>query len=197
LIASMILIGVLLLLVLLLAIPVTLNFRISVAHGVSRDLEVVWGFGLVRYRRVGSLTLRGRSRGRRGKVSPRVAKRSPDAGGRFLALARQRNVRRRLMRYLRDLWRTVRKEDLSLSVRMGLDDPADTGKMWALLGPVSGMLSNVRGVKVDLEPDFSEEVFELEGAGTLRVVPARVIGISIGLLLSRSIWSAIWRPRQR
>ena len=49
--------------------------------------------------------------------------------------------RRGIVRSLSDVWRAIYKKDVRLLVRMGLGDPAETGQLWVVLGPLSGMFA--------------------------------------------------------
>jgi hypothetical protein len=177
------------LLIALTVIPVELQFRKSWPRRRDSFVRMRWAFGLVRV-----------------QISPRRTKRRPDKDQRaaarkaarpkerprkkrnVLQALRQADVRRRLIRFLGDLWRSIHKEDLRLRVRLGLGDPADTGRLWALIGPISALLQTTPGTSVVIEPEFSDSVCEADAAGDVRVVPLKVIALSVSLLLSPSIW---------
>lgn len=173
-----------------LAIPLTLRFRLSYPGRPGDSLELRWAFGLTHF----NLTAAKRHRTRipEPDVSQpgqdRERPRSPSAP---FALLRDVRFRRRIFRFVRDLWRGVKKEDLKLYARIGLGDPADTGQLWGLLGPVSGLLAGVRNVGVTLEPVFDEPVFQLKSSGRLRVVPLQILATLVALLLSPTIWAGV------
>lgn len=81
-------------------------------------------------------------------------------------------------------------------IRLGLGDPADTGQLWGLLGPVAALLSNLQGARLELEPEFMDAVFELEGSGTIRFVPLQLLVLVAALMLSPSIWQGVRFMRQ-
>ena len=89
---------------------------------------------------------------------------------------------------MRDIWRAVHKQNLVLRVRIGLGDPADTGRLWALVGPVSGMLATARDASIEIEPEFIDAVFELDSSGNIRVLPLQMVYLMFGLLISPSFW---------
>ncbi|MDH3560532.1 MAG: DUF2953 domain-containing protein, partial [Gammaproteobacteria bacterium] len=108
---------------------------------------------------------------------------------------RQKSFRRRVTRFIRDVWHAIHKRDVRLNVRIGLGDPADTGQLWAVVGPVAGILSTAREATVGIVPDFVEETFELDSRGNLRLIPLQMLYLAAGLLLSPSIWQGLKQMR--
>lgn len=183
------------LIVILLAMPVTLTYQFSWRETPSANLRLNWAFGLVR-----------------ADVSPDLAKPGPDkpdatgkkaarrgkSTGRkhFMAAIRQAPFRRRMLRFVTDLWRTLHKKNVQLLVRLGLGDPADTGQLWAVLGPLSGMLARLRDIRVAIEPDFLDATLEVDSSGTIRIIPLQIAIIVFGLLFSPPIWRGIMSMRR-
>ncbi|MDX1697383.1 MAG: DUF2953 domain-containing protein, partial [Thiohalobacterales bacterium] len=112
-----------------------------------------------------------------------------------LAAIRQKSFRRRIIRFAGDIWRALHKSNLSLQIRLGLGDPADTGRLWAVVGPVAGILSNTREASIEVMPEFLESTFEMGGSGEIRVIPLQMIYLTAGLLLSPPFWQGIRRMR--
>lgn len=183
------------LIVILLAMPVTLTYQFSWKETPSANLRLNWAFGLVR-----------------ADVSPDLAKSGPDKSeptrkkgarrgkstGRknFMAAIRQAPFRRRMLRFVSDLWRTIHKKNVQLLVRLGMGDPADTGRLWAVLGPLSGMLARLRDIRVTIEPDFLDATLEVDSSGTIRMIPLQIAIIVFGLLFSPPIWRGIMSMRR-
>ena len=179
------------LIVILLAVPVTLTYRCSWKQTLSADLRLSWAFGLVR-----------------ADVSPDLAHPDSDkaaaaAGkggwwgkskggkGNVMAAIRQAPFRRRMLRLVSDLWTAIHKKDVRLRIRTGLGDPADTGRLWAVLGPLSGMCSRPGDISIAVEPDFLDATFELDSSGTVWVVPLQILTIALGLLVSPALWRGV------
>lgn len=181
---------VLLLIIALLAIPLTLTFQVSWPEEHQNDFKLRWAFGLV------CIEIPSSSAGEDDNQKADRKERSSRRGGNFLAGVRDRAFRRRIISFVRDLWRAVHKEEVSLRIRLGLGDPADTGQLWALLGPLAGAFGTARDASLRIEPDFSETVFEVDGSGSIRLVPIQIIGLALALLLSPSIWHGIGHMRQ-
>lgn len=185
----------LLLLIALLAIPLTLTYRLSWQQVFQSDLELQWAFGLVRVRRRSFRPKAPFPEGK--KLEQRVGRleRSSRDKHNVFAVVRQTKFRRRIIRFIRDLLRAVHKKNVSLRVRIGLGDPADTGQLWAIVGPMAGILANVQEASINIEPEFLDTAFELDSSGSVRIIPLQMIYLSIALLLSPPVWQGIKQMR--
>jgi hypothetical protein len=186
----------LLLLIGLLAIPISLKFELSWPRASRQSLELQWGFGLVRVQIPASgPSERQADRAARSARKKKQKKEKPKKRRNVFAVLRQRAFRRRIMRFIRQLWYALRKQDLRVRVRLGLGDPADTGKLWAIVGPIAGLLSNFKEASIRIEPTFVDATFELDGSGTLRVIPLQMLYLTVALFLSPPIWRGIRQLR--
>ena len=77
-------------------------------------------------------------------------------------------------------------------MRLGLGDPADTGRLWALVGPLNAAANNLRNAQVQIEPEFMDPLFEFRFDGRLLVVPLQLVALAIGFALSPASLRA-WR----
>jgi len=185
-----------LVLMLLLSVPVGVVYQIDWRQKFHGEASLQWLFGLVRLRlpspRAGKPAGgKKRAAGKTGK-QPKAVRKKPD----LLAALRLKAFRQRMLRFVREVWRAFRKRDLQLHIRVGLGDPADTGQLWALFGPLSGLLSTLEDASVELEPDFVDAVFELDSRGKVSVIPLRLIYLVLGLLLSPPFWRGMRRMRR-
>ena len=127
----------------------------------------------------------------------RRAKRSPVSKTHLITGLQQKAFVRRILRYLNDCWHAVQKTDLTLHGRVGLGDPADTGQIWAIIGPITAMLHNIRSAHIRIEPEFIDATLELESRGRIRLVPLQLCYLTLGLLLSPPILRGIRHMRGR
>lgn len=186
---------VLLLLFALLAIPVTLTFHVSWQQVFQNDIRLKWAFGLVRVR-IPSYRSKAPSReGEEPKKKIGRFERSSRKGQNVFSAFRQKKFRRRVIRFVSDLCHAVYKENVSLRVRVGLGDPADTGQLWAILGPAAGILANVQEASIEIEPEFFETTLELDSSGSIRLIPLQMIYLTVALLLSPPVWRGIKQMR--
>jgi hypothetical protein len=113
-----------------------------------------------------------------------------------LALFWQADFRQRVYRLVTDVWRAAHLHRLRLRMRLGLGDPADTGQLWAVLGPLSALAQGLRGADVHIEPAFMESVFEFHARGRLRVIPLQLLALALAFVLS-PVCIRAWRSLQR
>lgn len=181
----------LLLVVSVLAIPVTMTYRLSWKQSFSGGLRLRWAFGLIR---IGTSSDRAKSQtGDAGAAKPKVGRSGRSSGRKLnvLAAIRRRSFRRRMIEFLSDIWFAVHKTNVRLHIRLGLGDPADTGQLWAFIGPMTGMLAGMTGVAFAMEPEFLESTFELDSSGTVRLVPLQLAYVALILLLSPAFWRGV------
>ena len=183
------------LIVILLAIPVTLTYRLYWKQTLSANIRLKWAFGLVRAD-VSPDSAKAKAdkpeadRKKTGRANKRQARKAN-----VVAAIRQPSFRRRIFRFLSDVWRAIHKKNVRLLVRLGLGDPADTGQLWAAVGPLSGMLVPLRDVRITIEPDFLDTTFEVDSSGTIRLIPLQFAILALGLLFSPPMWRGIMLMR--
>jgi hypothetical protein len=172
----------LLLLVVLLAIPVELKFDLRRWEGERKSsVALVWLFGAVRL----PLSSKKRSKPEQPrKVEKAKEGRSCAGAGRMLAMLQTEGFPGRVLTLARDLLRRIRIRVLSLDARLGLDDPADTGQLWGVVGPLAAMLPSSRAIQVSIQPDFAAEVFEYQGRGHISIVPIQMLVLFLVFALS-------------
>ena len=178
-------------LIAVLAIPVTLTYQLSWPQDSQQDTLLEWAFGLVKVRIPVSEP---KALSSAGNESKRKTHRSRDSYGKrtnVLAAIRSKPFRQRIVRFIGDMWQAIHKKNVSLRVRVGLGDPADTGQLWAIVGPIAALLATVQGAAIAIVPEFSDSTFELNTAGSIRVIPLQLILVTIALLLSPPIWQGI------
>jgi hypothetical protein len=146
---------------------------------------VRWLFGLVRFRipvpRAGKPAPRPDAKPRAARARAR-----PKARGRYrnvLAALGQAAFRRQAYRLIRDLVRAVHLHRLRLLMRLGMGDPADTGRLWAVLGPLNAV-AQLRKLELRIEPEFVDPVLEFQADGRLLLVPLRFLILAIAFALS-------------
>lgn len=190
-----ILLSVLAVIVAVLAIPLELEFDARWPESQHNRARLRWAFGLVRIELPGEAPTPTEKEG---------SERTPDAARKsgkerpkrsFFRALRVADFRRRLWRFIGDLWAALHKRDLRIGCRLGLETPADTGLAWSVLGPIAGLLQTVPGAAIDLYPEFGDEVVEVTGQGMLRVYPLQMLALFVGLLVSPSVWRGVFAMR--
>ena len=189
----MLIIEILLLLLFLLAVPVTVAFRVERIEKINGQVSFQWLFGLVRFR----IGIPGAEPRHKRTLAKRTGKRwsGNDARG-VLALLKQSAFRRRAVQFIKDVLSAAHTRDLYLRLRIGLGDPADTGRLWAVLGPLAGIAASLRSGEVRIEPEFMDSVLEVRSHGEFRLIPLQFIALAASFAVSPATLRA-WRTLRR
>jgi hypothetical protein len=177
-------------LLLLLAIPVDLAFSVQRCEGRQESRGTLgWLFGLVRVP-LGKSKVRAETKLARPKVKRR--KRKHGGARRMMVILRIEGFGWRVLRLARDLFQRIHIRELSLKMRLGLDDPADTGRLWAVVGPLAAMLVLPPVTRVVIEPEFSTEVLEVDGKGHIRIIPVQLLLVILLFVISPTTLRALY-----
>jgi len=191
--------------ILLLAIPVNLVFTFRKENVWRGRVVVSWLFGLAH------TTIRA-GRDRRG----RRLKRRPSLRKSIVLIGRQLVKRRRhlfsilrsegfiqqVIFLVRNLLRTIRPRRLRLQCVIGLDEPADTGRLMGVLAPLRVLMGKMSigqdsNVAIQVNPDFSGPRFEGYCCASVQFVPLKLIVVFLGFLFSPAVFRAIKMLIQR
>lgn len=170
------------LVLLLLTIPVHIAFRLQGVRDLSGQVVIRWFFGALRLRI--DLPRAARSPPRRAAAVARVDPAEPRSRTTALRMLYQADFRRRLVRLIKDLVRAAHLRAVAVRLRLGLGDPADTGRLWAFVWPLSAAVRGFQGATLRLEPDFTEAVFDFDARGQLRLVPIQCLMLVTAFVLS-------------
>lgn len=187
-------IATLLVFVLLLSIPVSVVFALQREDSWRGRIVVYWLFGHSRFSFHPSHSGKihgSKRRLLRHSVGLVAQRRRP-----IYAMLHSEGFLRRLLILLRDTFRALSPRRFRLQCVMGLDDPADTGRLMGVLAPFrafAGSISMGRkaNFSVQLRPDFSGPRFTGQCHASVRFIPLQLIGIFLGFLLSMSVLRAI------
>lgn len=176
--------------VLLLALPIDVAFRVEGIETFNGQIAICWMFGLVRFR----VRIPGVSKPAREPKAAKVRVKPDKRIGHLhvVALLRQAAFRQRVYRLVADLAGAAHLRQLRLRMRLGLGDPADTGRLWALVGPLNAVAQNLRNADVQIEAEYLDPVFEFQARGRLLLVPLQFLILAIGFALSPASIRA-WR----
>jgi hypothetical protein len=181
----------------LLAMPVRLLVRVERSERLRALLRLRWLFGLVDIEKSWPGPPRPPRPERPEKPKARDRKRTRGSR-RILALVRTPGLLGRTLRLLNDLRRKVTVEAFHLQAEFGLDDPADTGRVYGALAPIL-VAAAAGGMDVRCDPNFTSAVLQGAAGGSLRVRPLSVMGTVAAFVLSRPFVRALirfWRARR-
>lgn len=178
------------LIILLLMIPIHIIFSFQRCPSVQRRISIGLIFGLIRLP-VPLRSIKNPFRQQSIKKEFRV-KRSQRQLHRVFILLRSKGFLRRLLKFIYEIYKAMRIHILNLSFILGLDDPADTGMLWAFVGPISNIFANLYISNISIKPNFVAETFYVEGKGEIRIIPIRVFYIVTAFLFSITTIRAVW-----
>lgn len=167
------LIGLVVLIFLAFYIPLDMTFRMEADGRLKFRMRLFWFFGLVR-----------KELGKKKKPEEQSivadAKPKPSKKGigteALLKILRTKGLLGRLQSLVRDIIRCLSMKEFEANFRIGLDDPADTGFLFALIGPATLFLGSAWGQQIRVTPSFEDEVvFEGFMYGTVRLRPIQLI----------------------
>ena len=179
-------------LLVLLAVPITVAFKIDRIKEIKGQVDFHWLFGMVHFR-IGIPTAVKSAPQYKQKPTKKTSKRKQSSTPRRVyALLKQTAFRRRAIRFIKKVLRATHGRDIYLRLRIGLGDPADTGRLWALLGPVASIATTIRSAEVCIEPEFIDPVLEVESHGEFRLIPLQFIALATTFAVSPTTLRA-WR----
>ena len=177
----------------LLSVPVDLSFQVHRNGALRAALTVGWMFGLVTL----PVTRKRREPDRKPKPAKKPAKKKRAGSVNWMRVILDAGFRRRLGQFLQQMFAAIRLRDFRLRLRVGFDDPADTGLFWAVVGPATVLLPVKASEALDLAPEFGGGMIEVDSRGRVRIIPAQLAWIAVAFALSPATVGAIWRHRRK
>ena len=159
--------GIVLFILVVLSIPVDMAFDVGGPGARRSRMRVGWLLGLLG-KEIGQ---------RRKKPKERASKREKKRLGAkpFLSLLVTQGAARALVKLSRRILSDVRVRHLDARLRIGLEDPADTGMLYSALWPVLVPLTYNSSAKVRMELSFEEPALDLAAHGLIRVFPIQMM----------------------
>ncbi|MFC2032121.1 DUF2953 domain-containing protein [Chloroflexota bacterium] len=166
--------GVVVAIIIALSMPLYLKLHMDAAGRPRFRMSLTWLFGLLRK----DIT----RKEKRPEGKEKVLQEKRKSGGKrprarvILEILRARGLLRQIKILVKDILRLPRIKDLEADLTVGLGDPADTGLLFALIGPATSFLSPSLRNEINVQPSFANDAI-LEGSlyGTLRLRPIRTI----------------------
>jgi len=178
--------GVFLFVYLLLTIPFDVTFYVEKDANFKSRVRVGWMFNLIGR----DFNLTGRDKKRKKKPEKEKPKKKRSVKP-FIAMLRARGFQRRLLRFIRDIFGSLHVRELRAYLRIGLNDPADTGMLFATVAPAVVHLRAFTPLDVQILPDFEQEGLRGYLKGRLRFFPIQIITVMSLFALSPATIRAI------
>jgi len=168
------LVGLAILAGLVLCVPLNMIFKMEVYGGLRLRMRLAWLFGLV-----GKDIRTGKKPSEETEEKPAAKRKRPrkrlDIKTMFRIL-RIKGLLKKVKRLLRDVLGCFSIRDIKADFTVGLDDPADTGMFFAIVGPATRFLVPTHLADIRLQPAFADEmVFQGYLHGRIRLQPIRLI----------------------
>jgi len=187
------------LITLLLCVPLDMVFRTSVYGKPESSIRLVWLFGLV------SRELRQMRRGTEEKRTIEHNHKRQDwtRGIRVTSeVLRTKDFLRQLVSFIKRILRHIKIKKLIADFKVGLDNPADIGLLFAFLAPLNLLLSYFSPHHIRIEPSFTgEAIIEGHFNGEVRLRPihlaAPLIGFAFSLPTLRAIKKLVFSKWKR
>jgi hypothetical protein len=131
--------------------------------------------------------------GKKPKKKPeRERRRKSPSFGRILRLLRADGVVSGFFRLVGRMVRRIHVRELDGVLRVGLDDPADTGMLYSSLWPLLIPL-NLPGLdRMQLALGFEGRVLRFVGRGDVRIVPIEMLPPLLAFIFSPAGFRAFW-----
>ena len=154
------------LITLALCVPLDVALRMDTEKKPKLSIKLVWLFGLV------NLGLR------RKRDSSQRKLRSHQTKGNIRTafhLLRTKGLLTRLIKLLRDILRCIKIRELGADLKVALDNPADTGLLFAFVAPLNLRLRSLASQEIRIEPSFDDTFLKGYFQGKARLQPIHLI----------------------
>jgi len=165
--------GLAVLIIFVLCIPLDVAFHIDMYGKPKFRLRLVWFFGLV------SKEVKKREKKPEEKKEITKDRRKKKRRTEFrtiLKILQIKGLPKQLKNLVRGILGQLKIRDLVANFRVGLGNPAETGFLFALIGPVAFFLSSVTAHEIRVQPAFGDEaVLEGFSYGNVRLRPIQLV----------------------
>ena len=166
------------------SIPLDLSLRLDVNGRISFQTRLVWFFGL--------LSKKISKKEKKKKVKQKKVKDKRCGINKALFFLRTKGLIKRVKILIKDVFNSLNIRQLKANFIIGLDNPADTGLLFAYVGPASVFLNNSKKYSISIEPSFEDEAI-LKGYihAVIRLIPLRVVISLLRFIFSPSVFRII------
>lgn len=182
------------LLLAVLLVPVSVEIAVRTELGLKVEAITRWGGLPAGSWHTGSEkppARQDRPSGKAAACSPHSRRRSAPNLRKLHALFRSDDFLASLLRWMSRIIRILGPRDVRVHLRFGTGDPCDTGDLWGVLSSLFVLFSRETAGKVELEPDFVDQVFDLDAYAQVRFAPLTLFLTSLGFFLTPAPWRAL------
>ncbi len=165
------LISLALLIILVLCVPIDVAFYICTHTSHKFRIRLIWLFGLV-----DKELEKGKEKTEKKIIKDKQRHRGGISASTIFQILKTKGLITQLKQLVVDIFNCFKIKRLGADLVIGLDNPADTGLLFAIAGPVNNFLSSYFHYDISLQPSFDNEA-TLKGDlhGVIRSWPIRFI----------------------
>ncbi len=161
------------LIIFVLWVPLDIVLYLDMNGRPKFGLRLAWLFGLVSKEiKRGKKKPEEKKRAAEKELKPQKRRMSPRT---IFGLLRTKGLLKQFKRLLKDILGSFNIRDFRINLRVGLDNPADTGLLFAIVGPATHFLDSSIRHEVKLQPVFDRAVFEGYSYGAVRLRPILLV----------------------
>ena len=157
------------LVIFILSVPLDLTFSLDTQERSKFRLRFSWLFGLVS---------KEAKKGKQKKPEEKPAKKSRFDFRTTLRILRTKGLLRQVKSLIKGILGQLRIRELIADLRVGLGNPADTGVLFAFVGPTTVFVNSLTTHQLMVQPAFGDEAV-LDGylSGHIRLWPIRLVTV--------------------
>ena len=158
-----------------LAVPVSITFSFAYSDRLSTQISLSWWLNWIKFDSGGS------SSGPKGDWVKRT-RGIPDKKALVV----------RFLQLLRSVLRCGRLNRLDIRARIGLNNPADTGRFYGAYCALANSCPLPERISLRVKPDFEQTVLEGTGIAVIRITPLRLLIVLFLFCVSRPALRTAW-----
>jgi len=160
------------LIILVLSVPLDTVLSMDVSGRPKFRLRLAWLFGLI--------SKEFSREKKKPEEKKEVAKEKPEKKRRIgfrniVKILRTKGLPRQLKDLVRGVLSQLKIRELAVNLKLGLDNPADTGLVFALIGATTPFLRLPSQYQIRIQPSFDKAVFEGFSHGNIRLRPIQLV----------------------
>ena len=176
------------LIVLVLSVPLDAALNMDASARPRFRLRLVWLFGLVNK----ELSKKEKKHEEKKEVTREKRRKKRRIGFRtILRILRTKGLLKQVKNLVKGVLGQLKIKELAVNLELGLDDPADTGFLFALIESTRPFVSSTSRYRIRVQPSFQEEaVFEGNLHGILRLRPIMLVWPVLRFVFSLAVLRA-------
>jgi len=155
--------------ILILSVPLDLTFQLDTEERWKFRLRFTWLFGMVS---------KEAKKGKQKKPEEKPGKKSRFDSRTVLLILRTKGLLKQIKSLIKGILGQLKIRELIADLRVGLGDPADTGVLFAFIGPTTVFVNSLTTHRLRVQPAFGDEAV-LDGylSGHVRLWPIRLVTV--------------------